>query len=90
MKRIKITVTATDIRKAKKLVLVKAAAYSCPIALAAQRTLKDEQARVFMDEIKLCIENGQRLRLPLKAQRFISRFDDNKPVKPFSFTVLKP
>jgi hypothetical protein len=37
-----------------------------------------------------CLDgNWNRYELPKKAQKFIKRFDDSKPVEPFSFELKK-
>lgn len=87
MSKIKIEVTASDIRKAKKLTKNMARAKCCPIALAIQRKLKDAGILVRTESVRL--SNGGNIPLPEKAIDFISKFDDEKPVKPFSFMMTK-
>jgi hypothetical protein len=64
----------------------------CPIARAVERTMPQWyglQANgvgcaVFDDYL---IIEGTPIPLPRSAQRFIARFDQGKPVKPFAFKV---
>jgi hypothetical protein len=55
----------------------------CPIALAFEE-LTGERPYVDPDCINTRTEGYV---LPRSAQRFISRFDSGKPVKPFAFTI---
>ena len=56
----------------------------CPIVLCIRRTTRREFVDVTEEEITV---NGSDYRLPANAQRFIRKFDDGHPVKPFSFNI---
>lgn len=59
----------------------------CPIALALKETLGLKTVSV-SDGVRFGGGyEGLRVRLPLKARKFIEAFDDKKLVKPFSFTL---
>ena len=53
----------------------------CPIALAFEEVV-GEQPLVDNDSLST---HDEGFALPRSAQRFIKRFDHNKPVKPFAF-----
>lgn len=55
----------------------------CPIALAFEE-VTGEHVTVDWSRIDTRTESYF---LPRSAQRFISRFDSGKPVKPFAFTI---
>ncbi len=58
---------------------------SCPIALALMELGFDQTSlHVFCSKIKA---NKAEIKLPISARKFISAFDDHKPVKPFSFNI---
>jgi len=87
-KLLKIKVTTEDIIKGRRN-----STDRCPIARAAKRVLKkvdgvmgdviDFKFDTILQEDNMCI-------LPIKAQRFIAHFDDDKKVKPFTFQVSVP
>ena len=83
--QIKVTVTQKDIDTG-----IADNCLECPIARALKRTTRKEWAvwkdNVFTSNVKAC--NYKQYDLPNKAQRFIEKFDERKPVKPFSF-ILK-
>ncbi len=74
----KITVTQKDIKNGKHN-----AAY-CPIALAVDRVLGSKETIVGTNFV--ATHNGL-MDLPLKAKRFIEKFDAGKPVKGFTFKL---
>jgi nitrate/TMAO reductase-like tetraheme cytochrome c subunit len=84
----KITVTQKDIDKG-----LKSSCYECPIAHALKRKVKNKIRYGFAvnaDFIDLTKDNKWWIyALPKKAQTFIKRFDDGKPVKPFTFEIEK-
>lgn len=55
--------------------------YSCPIALA----VIDAGGSGVMVELQRVSTVHSRFDLPPEAQEWVSRFDDHKPVQPFSF-----
>ena len=57
--------------------------FECAVALALREALGDGDVVVFEHVIQ--IGSGERRRPPVRAVRFIRRFDDGKPVKPFRF-----
>lgn len=90
-KKLKVTVTAADIRNGKKN-----STCDCPIALAIRRQLKVERGEI---EVSSSISLKPRKMpwwgaydfisydLSLRADRFIRAFDEGEKVKPFSFTA---
>lgn len=78
----KITVTQEDIEKGKR------GCRNCPIALATNRTTLLDAA-VYPHCI-ISVDMGTVWVLPKKAQQFIQRFDDGKPVHPFTFDIELP
>ena len=82
MKKIKVEVTAADIRKARRLKGNRST--TCPVALAVQRVTKDPKAWA---GVTFMYTNGKYIPTPKKNSEFILRFDAGKPVKPFSFTI---
>lgn len=58
----------------------------CPIALAVSRALGIEAGKVSISLDDVFV-SGAEFTLPAKAVAFISRFDDGKTVKPFTFTI---
>lgn len=80
---IEISVTQADIDAGRR-----ANCLFCPIALAAQRVYGHG---VSVGIWCLYFVNRQeQLALPIEASRFITRFDQRKPVTPFTFTPLRP
>ena len=68
--------------------------YSCPVALALSDTFMG--TRAYVDGISLVIGYGIVFQTafsvgtPKKVNDFIEKFDEMKPVKPFSFRIRKP
>lgn len=87
MKKIKIEVTEQDISAGLKTFGKGGASYLCPVARAAQRALKDKKA---WSGVAVIASNGKFHDLPKAATDFVTRFDLQKPVKPFSFTINLP
>lgn len=87
MPRIKIEVTATDIRRARRMIKSMARAKCCPVALAIKRAFRDDGVRVFKEEVRL---SDIKLTLPDRARSFVNHFDNDEKVKPFSFMLKKP
>ncbi len=92
----KIKVLKKDIKKAMKFTMVSpftgnrrpvqvyaSMGFICPIAQAIRRQLKTNMVSV-CGEI---IIRGTNYKVPRAAERFMTRFDSNKPVKPFEFTL---
>lgn len=79
----KIDVTADDIRLGKRCV-----ATLCPVARAIRRAMKCRWRRwvVRIDKIE-DNEGANEYLTPLKVVAFIRRFDNKKPVEPFSFEL---
>jgi nitrate/TMAO reductase-like tetraheme cytochrome c subunit len=85
----KIEVTQKDIDKG-----LRSSCYECPIAHAFKRKVKNKIRYGFAvnaDSIDLVTKDFKWYihALPKKAQTFIKRFDDGKPVKPFTFEIEK-
>ena len=82
-KRVKIAVTAEDICNGKPTLST-----GCPIALAVRR--RGINATVWEEHIYSNEYDHIKVRpLPRSAQRFIVRFDHDKPVKPFNFFITQ-
>jgi len=85
-KTIIVTVTANDIKTARKLLKDGAhGAYRCkvcPVAQALRRRYKDTE--VGFDSFSI---GNRSVKLPEKVSKFIERFDLKLSVKPFRFTV---
>ena len=84
----KIEVTQKDIDKGLKLTC-----YYCPIALAFKRKVKSEiRCSVAVKTKKVHYFYGKSwvsYDLPKEATKFIQRFDNDEPVKPFTFEIKK-
>ena len=79
----KIEVTQQDIDKG-----LNNNCFSCPIALAVKRKIDTGNVLVYCDRISVMSTiSSYDYKLPKKAQTFIKRFDDRKPVEPFTFEV---
>lgn len=79
----KIYVTQEDINNGTPV-----SAYSCPIALAIKKALPNYTPCVMSDSIKLVsMDDFSSIANPESVRRFISRFDNSKPVKPFNFIL---
>ena len=61
----------------------------CPIALAVKSKIKTSNVSVDGETIELTSSrfNGAIYDLPVRAQKFVDRFDTGDSVKPFSFTA---
>lgn len=67
----------------------------CPVALAVAQTLDGFDVDVYGTDVRFSSPSytgGPRpsSRLTRSAQRFISRFDGDRPVKPFNFKLVLP
>lgn len=84
----KITVTQKDIDKG-----LKSTCYYCPIALAFKRKIKSEiPCGVAVNAKNVHHFHGkswERYNLPKEAKKFIQKFDNDQPVKPFTFEIKK-
>ena len=84
----KIKVTQKDIEEG-----FRGSCYDCPIARAFKREVKPTshiQLNVGAERIlHREVYSWDSYTLPEKAQTFIKRFDDGKPVKPFTFEIEK-
>lgn len=80
-----VSVTQQDIAKGRVM-----NADFCPTALAIRRK-GATGVSVCKDEITFIL-HGTRLTViaPAKVRQFIERFDSNRPVKPFKFTIKIP
>lgn len=91
-KRTLIEVTKLDIREGKKT------ASDCPIAKAILRVTGNPIGRVwsnfyvpYLQPLASWKDVGRVwIPLPIRAQRFIKRFDSGKKVKPFNFYIHLP
>jgi len=77
----KVKVTKEDIKKGERGV-----AGSCPIARAVQRATHRLGVSVGGSDI---LVNEVNFAGPLKCDDFVTKFDENAPVKPFSFVMRK-
>jgi nitrate/TMAO reductase-like tetraheme cytochrome c subunit len=84
----KIIVTQKDIDKG-----LKSSCYECPIAHAFKRKLKNKvPCGVAVNAENVYHFDGKSLdkyNLPKEAKKFIQRFDNDQPVKPFTFEIEK-
>lgn len=79
----KIKVTKKDIKRGEPT-----DPYSCPIALAVKRTLKVKQVCVTLGLVEFLWKDVEIVApLPIKAETFIDRFDEELEVEPFSFIL---
>ena len=81
----KIQVTAADIKKAR--VVAPNRLYNCPVECAVRRAL---HRKVWVAPRLLCVFfKGfiRQYRLPASVENFVSRFDEGKQVKPFTFNA---
>ena len=81
----KITVTAEDIKLGEP-----GASGRCPIAIAIRRATNATEAQVWSSSVQFDSAGFCIASLGYRAQRFIKHFDDNDPVKPFSFLLAVP
>jgi hypothetical protein len=79
---VKIVVRRKHIRDGSK-----GSRYWCPIALALRELGYGMNAYLAVEEEKVTL-GGYEFALPRSARRFIVRFDDKKPVKPFTFRLV--
>lgn len=82
--KIKIQVTAQHIKNGNVCALG-----SCPIALAVMEQLESPKVSVAFNCRFIKNEGTYAYKLSRAAKRFIMRFDNHKPVKPFSFIMTK-
>lgn len=61
--------------------------YHCPIALACKSTGLVIKA---VKSTQIVLPEWGHIPLPRSAKRFISKFDNGKPVKPFNFVLEIP
>lgn len=84
----KIEVTQKDIDRATKLRSTHPKRTHCPIALAVKRKT---HKKIYVHFTYFTLLNGKRTQfysLPYEATKFIEKFDDRLPVKPFTFEVV--
>jgi hypothetical protein len=80
--KIKITVTKDDIKSGHR-----GSVYCCPIAISVRRqAFSSKNVSVSAGD---CSIAGTYWELSRSAQRFISAFDNGRPVKPFSFIMTQ-
>lgn len=86
MKPVKIEITKKDIACGKRR-----DGKTCPISLAVRRKLKLAYGQVHVTTYSARFDSAEietrNVLLPKKAEKFISKFDNNEPVKPFSFVL---
>ena len=84
----RIEVTQEDIDRG-----LKSSCYECPIAYAYKRKVKNKIRLGFSvgtEYIDHFVgESQDRYMLPKEAKKFIRRFDQDQPVRPFSFEIKK-
>lgn len=81
MPKMKISVLKADIKKGEI-----ASFTMCPIARAIKRQCKS--ANIEVGRWRITNKQSRRsVNLPVKAQRFIEKFDNSLLVKPFEFTL---
>ncbi len=89
MEKVKITVTQDDIDNG-----IPCAAGECPVARAATRAF-ETMTYAGPDDLMVVDAGGSAVNathiyiLPAKARKFINRFDAERVVKPFEFTVKR-
>lgn len=81
MRPIKINITKAHIRDGER-----GSECNCPIALALKDTLLTESVRVNSEGI---VVNGRSFKLDKKDRTFMSRFDNYKQVRPYSFSLIR-
>lgn len=88
MKRVRVEVTTEDIRKARSYRGNLPPTKQCPIARATCRALGKKLGAVQVGPEGIYGAAVNRNRLPLaRISRFISKFDAEEEVSPFSFTL---
>lgn len=83
-RRVKITVTKKDIQMG-----LPSDSCLCPIARAVRRVL-GRGVRVWRYGVYRRLSEDDFAEFPERVTQFIDRFDDGKPVKPFTFTLRIP
>lgn len=87
--RVKVEVKQKHIRNARKVLknflVIRSA--KCPVAQALCEKLNTENVRAYGSRGLI---DGNFVDFPQNVLRFISKFDLNKPVKPFNFFVEVP
>jgi hypothetical protein len=78
----KITVTAADIQNG-----VREDGNCCAIALAARRVFHSRVEEIAVEE--WLTVGARTFTLPKNAIRFMDRFDNGQPVRPFSFIAVE-
>jgi hypothetical protein len=76
--RLRIAVTAADIRKGTR------SAHHCPVALAC---LRKEYTLVAVTPTYIRFDSGGETRVPKRMTAWVRAFDANRAVKPFSFVI---
>jgi hypothetical protein len=84
MKTIKIEVKRKHIKAGSR-----ESGSSCPIALAVREQVVGSEPWIYPYSAQLVTDKSiqRTIDLPVRARRFIERFDSCKPVKPFSFQL---
>jgi hypothetical protein len=80
IEKLRISVTEDDIKRGTAN-----DSYLCPIARAVRRLGK---TRVSVDGYRIVVRNAS-YGMSREAQRFVSRFDIDKVVKPFTFVAKR-
>jgi hypothetical protein len=84
----KINVTAKHIKMG-----VPSEADSCPIAHAVREAVNKSCLKTLLKDKRICVNESEitvgslTMMPPQKAVKFIETFDEEKPVKPFSFNL---
>ena len=85
-----VRVTARDIKLAQKWDKTKDyRSFTCPVARALQRTLKDKTIHCYSSEF-WSKHIKKEIVLPASVRDFIAAFDEGEKVKPFSFKIARP
>lgn len=81
MKQITVKVTETHIKRGKRV-----HSTFCPVALALKPHLKGKSFGVMYESVRIGSHPVEEyFPLSKKVQKFIQKFDNNLPVKPFTF-----
>lgn len=83
MRTIRVNVTQRDIDRGEAC-----DSGTCPVARAVLRVKGVSFVAVAGEDIS--INTRRCLLLPKKVSKFIERFDDGQPVKPFTFVLVLP
>jgi hypothetical protein len=85
MEKVRIRVNQRDIKNGKP-----GKSYSCPIALAIKRKIKDSEDVVVGLDVIYVNRKNRAISNPGNVFRWVRDFDAKRLVKPFSFTIYFP